>query len=145
MAETDVVVGLIERVLVSIGGVETRLAGVETRLVGLEAGQAKLEAGQAKLEAGQAKLEAGQAKLEAGLARVDVEQGAMRRDIGLQIERVLNKQAEFSDDLSVVMARLTRVDHTTRAAVDEVRAMHSQHTRLAARVGAIEKKDDTPD
>jgi hypothetical protein len=104
--------------------VETRLGGVETRLDGMDGRLTKLEAGQARIEA---------------------EQGAMRRDIGLQIERVLNKQAEFSDDLSVVMARLTRVDHTTRAAVDEVRAMHSQHTRLAARVTAIEKRDETPD
>jgi len=55
----------------------------------------------------------------------------------------------FKDDMVVVMARLDRIDTSTRAAVDrmkittrgvldELRAMHSRHDRVARRVERLE-------
>jgi len=49
-----------------------------------------------------------------------------------QLERLLNEQGAMRDDMSVVMARLDRIDATTRSAVDEVRALHRQIARLAS-------------
>jgi uncharacterized protein (DUF3084 family) len=63
----------------------------------------------------------------------------LRTDLSAQMERVLNEQAALRDDMTVVMARLDRVDTTSHGAVTELRALHRQFTRLAARVTALEE------
>ena len=73
--------------------------------------------------------------------------------IARQLERVLsemtgfrNEMAGFRDDMTVVMARLDRIDVTTQSMVTEVRAMHSRHDRLARRMDRIEGlAEDEPD
>jgi hypothetical protein len=66
-----------------------------------------------------------------------------------QLERLVNDMAGLKDDMTVVMARLDRIDTSTRAAVDrmeittrgvldELRAMHSRHDRVAKRVERLE-------
>ncbi len=64
----------------------------------------------------------------------------LRTDLTAQMERVLNEQGALRDDMTVVMARLDRVDATNHGAVTELRALHRQFTRLAARVTAIEDR-----
>jgi hypothetical protein len=69
--------------------------------------------------------------------------------IARQLERLVNDMAGLKDDMVVVMARLDRIDTSTRAAVDrmeittrgvldELRAMHSRHDRVARRVERLE-------
>jgi hypothetical protein len=69
--------------------------------------------------------------------------------IARQLERLVNDMAGLKDDMTVVMARLDRIDTSTRAAVDrmeittrgvldELRAMHSRHDRVAKRVERLE-------
>ena len=53
--------------------------------------------------------------------------------IARQLERLVNDVAGLKDDMTVVMARLDRIDATTHSLVTEVRAMHSRHDRLAKR------------
>jgi chromosome segregation ATPase len=148
VAEQDVVVGLLERVIAGLAAVEARLGArldaVEGRLDKIEGRLDKIEGRLDKIEGRLDKIEADVARLQAGQARIENEQANMRRDLGLQIERMLNRQNELADDMTVVMARLTRVDTSTRAAVDEVRAMHSLNTRLTQRVTALEQKDQPP-
>jgi ubiquinone biosynthesis protein UbiJ len=57
-----------------------------------------------------------------------------------QIEWVINEVAGLKDDVSVVLARLDRVNTTTHSLVVEVRAMHSRHERLSRRVDRIEER-----
>jgi hypothetical protein len=70
--------------------------------------------------------------------------------IARQLERLVNDMAGLKDDMVVVMARLDRIDTSTRAAVDrmeittrgvldELRAMHSRHDRVARRVDRLEE------
>jgi hypothetical protein len=69
--------------------------------------------------------------------------------IARQLERLVNDMAGLKDDMIVVMVRLDRIDTSTRAAVDrmeittrgvldELRAMHSRHDRVAKRVERLE-------
>jgi hypothetical protein len=69
--------------------------------------------------------------------------------IARQLERLVNDMAGLKDDMMVVMARLDRIDTSTRAAVDrmeittrgvldELRAMHSRHDRVAKRIERLE-------
>jgi hypothetical protein len=51
------------------------------------------------------------------VAKVDLE------FLARQIERVLNDVAGLKDDVTVVLARLDRIDATTRSLVTEVRAV----------------------
>jgi hypothetical protein len=57
--------------------------------------------------------------------------------IARQLERLVNDVAGLKDDMTVVMARLDRLDTTTHSLVTEVRAMHSRHDR-AKRVERLE-------
>jgi hypothetical protein len=70
--------------------------------------------------------------------------------IARQLERLVNDMAGLKDDMTVVMARLDRLDASTRAAVDrmeittrgvldELRAMHCRHDRLGKRVERLEE------
>jgi hypothetical protein len=43
--------------------------------------------------------------------------------------------------MTVIMARLDRIDATTHSLVTEVRAMHSRHERLSRRVDRIEERE----
>ena len=72
--------------------------------------------------------------------------------IARQLERLVNDMAGLKDDMAVVMAWLDRIDTSTRAAVDrmeittrgvldELRAMHSRHDRVAKRVEPLEDAD----
>jgi hypothetical protein len=53
------------------------------------------------------------------MAKIDLE------FLARQIERVINDVAGLKDDVTVVLARLDRVDATTRSLMTEVRAMHA--------------------
>ena len=57
------------------------------------------------------------------MAKIDLE------FLARQIERLINDVAGLKDDVTVVLARLDRVDATTHNLVTEVRAMHSRHER----------------
>ena len=61
--------------------------------------------------------------------------------IARQLEGVVNDVAGLKDDMTVVMARLDRIDATTHSLVTEVRAMHSRHDRVAKRVERLEDAD----
>jgi hypothetical protein len=54
------------------------------------------------------------------------------------LERLVNAVAGPKDDMTVVMARLDRLDATTHSLVTEVRALHSRHDRVAKRVDRLE-------
>ena len=69
--------------------------------------------------------------------------------IARQLEHLINDVGALKDDMTVVMARLDRIDVSTRAAVDrmeitsrgvldELRAMHRRHDRLAKRTDRLE-------
>jgi hypothetical protein len=70
--------------------------------------------------------------------------------IARQLERLVNDVAGLKDDMTVVIARLDRIDASTRAAadrmeittrgvLDELRAMPSRHERVAKRVERLEE------
>ena len=48
-----------------------------------------------------------------------------------QLERLINDVAGLKDDMTVVMARLDRLDATTDRLVTAMRAMHSRPDRVA--------------
>ena len=54
--------------------------------------------------------------------------------IARQLERLVNDVAGLKDDMTVVMARLDRLDATTHSLVTEVCAMHGRHDRVAKRI-----------
>jgi hypothetical protein len=53
-------------------------------------------------------------------------------------QRLVNDIVGLKDDMTVVMARLDRIEATTHSLVTEVRAMHSRHDRVAKRVERLE-------
>jgi hypothetical protein len=62
-------------------------------------------------------------------------------DLGLiarQQRQILAELGSVRDDMNVLTAIAMRQDHTLSALLTEVRAMHSQHSRLANRVRALE-------
>lgn len=64
-------------------------------------------------------------------------------DLGLiarQQRQLLSEMGTMRDDMAVMMAILQRVDGTMGGLVNEVRAMHSQHSRLSSRVRDLEAK-----
>jgi hypothetical protein len=58
--------------------------------------------------------------------------------IARRLERLVDDAAGLKDDMTVVIARLDRLDATTHSLVTEVRAMHSRHDRVAKRVERLE-------
>ncbi len=63
-------------------------------------------------------------------------------DFGLiarQQRQMLDEMAQMRDDMAVLVAITMRLDGTVSGLVQEVRAMHSQHSRLERRVRAIEQ------
>jgi len=57
--------------------------------------------------------------------------------IARQQQYMLATMGELRDDMAVMMAILQRLDGTVSGLVNEVRAMHSRHNRLARRVDAL--------
>ena len=55
-------------------------------------------------------------------------------------ERVLNEVAALRDDMTVVTARLDRMDATVHGCVTDARALHRQISRIAARVTEPERR-----
>ena len=58
--------------------------------------------------------------------------------IARQQAKLLLDVGSMRDDMAVMMAMLQRLDGTVTGLVNEVRATHSRHSRLAARVDALE-------
>ena len=60
-----------------------------------------------------------------------------------QQQQILGELGTMRDDAAVLLAIVMRIDGTVSGLVQEVRAMHSQHSRLANRVTALEKAAQT--
>lgn len=60
--------------------------------------------------------------------------------IARQQRQLLSEMGTMRDDMAVMMAILQRVDGTMSGLVNEVRATHSQHSRLSSRVRDLEAK-----
>lgn len=56
-----------------------------------------------------------------------------------QQQRVLDELSSFRDDMQVLTAMVMRLDGTVSLVLTELRAMHSQHNRLANRVRRLEE------
>ena len=56
---------------------------------------------------------------------------------------VREELASFRDDMTVLTAMVHRLDGTVGLVLTELRAMHSQHTRLANRVRRVEEHFET--
>ena len=61
-----------------------------------------------------------------------------------QQQRMLDEMASFRDDLTVLTAMVMRLDGTVGLVLTELRAMHSQHSRLANRVRRLEERIEEP-
>jgi len=59
-----------------------------------------------------------------------------------QQRQILSEVGSIRDDLAVLTAVAMRQDGTLSSLLVEVRAMHSQHSRLANRVRDIEARQD---
>lgn len=57
-----------------------------------------------------------------------------------QQQQLLTEMRGMRDDLTVLTAIVMRQDGTLSALLTEVRAMHSQHSRLANRVRELESR-----
>ena len=57
-----------------------------------------------------------------------------------QQRQMIADMASLRDDMGVMMAILQRLDGTVGGLVNEVRASHSQHSRLRSRVEALEQR-----
>jgi hypothetical protein len=68
----------------------------------------------------------------------EVLQAFVQRSLDWQAE-IREELGSMRDDAAVLLAIVMRIDGTVSGLVKEVRAMHSQHSRLATRVTALEK------
>jgi hypothetical protein len=59
--------------------------------------------------------------------------------IARQQDQILTELGTMRDDAAVLLAIVMRIDGTVTGLVREIRATHSQHSRLASRVTALEK------
>jgi hypothetical protein len=60
--------------------------------------------------------------------------------IGRALARLTTEVGSLRDDMNVLTAIVMRQDATLNALLNEVRAIHSQHSRLANRVRQLEDK-----
>jgi hypothetical protein len=60
--------------------------------------------------------------------------------IGRALQRLTDDVGSLRDDMNVLTAIVMRQDATLNALLNEVRAIHSQHSRLANRVRQLEDK-----
>jgi len=58
--------------------------------------------------------------------------------IGQALERLTNEVASLRDDLHVLTAVVQRLDNSHGRMLEDIRAMHRQHSRLADRVRRLE-------
>jgi len=58
--------------------------------------------------------------------------------IGTQLNRVLTELRILRDDVDVLAAIVRRLDNNQALMLDELRAMHAQQQRTAARVRSLE-------
>jgi hypothetical protein len=68
-----------------------------------------------------------------GELRIDLEY------LARQQQQILGGLGTMRDDAAVLLAIVMRIDGTVSGLLREVRAMHSQHSRLANRVTALEQ------
>ena len=61
-----------------------------------------------------------------------------------QQQRMIEEMSSMRDDMQVLTAMVMRLDGTVGLVLTELRAMHSQHNRLANRVRRIEEQLETP-
>ena len=109
------------------GLILSALAGLQAEVTGL---RADADAGFAK----------SRSDMQAEAAGLRAEFTALRTNLLAQSERVLNEVAALRDDMTVVMARLDRMDATVHGCVTQVRAMHRQISRIAARDTELEQR-----
>jgi hypothetical protein len=60
--------------------------------------------------------------------------------IAAQLQRVLSEIRILRDDVDVLAAIVRRLDNNQALMLDELRAMHAQQQRTAARVRALEER-----
>jgi len=60
--------------------------------------------------------------------------------IGQAIRRLASEVASLRDDLHVLTALVQRLDNSHGRMLEEIRAMHRQHSRLTDRVRRIESQ-----
>ena len=72
-----------------------------------------------------------------GELRIDLEY------LARQQQQILGELGTMRDDAAVLLAIVMRIDGTVSGLVQEVRAMHSQHSRRANRVTALERATQT--
>jgi len=60
--------------------------------------------------------------------------------IAAQLQRVLSEIRILRDDVDVLAAIVRRLDNNQAHMLDELRAMHGQQQRTAARVRALEER-----
>ncbi len=61
-----------------------------------------------------------------------------------QQQRMLDEMGSVRDDMQVLTAMVLRLDGTVGLVLTELRAMHSQHQRLANRVRRLEEQREEP-
>jgi len=61
-----------------------------------------------------------------------------------QQQRVLDEIGVVRDDMQVLTAMVMRLDGTVGLVLTELRAIHSQHQRLANRVRRLEEEREEP-
>ena len=64
-------------------------------------------------------------------------------EIRTEMRSVREEMASFRDDMQVMSAMIMRLDGTVGLVLTELRAMHSQHNRLANRVRRLEEQSET--
>jgi hypothetical protein len=71
--------------------------------------------------------------------------------IARQLERLIDGQARLQDDMTVVMARLDRIEGMVRGDREELRAtfaellaVHRRHDRMERRLNRLEEREETP-
>jgi chromosome segregation ATPase len=62
-----------------------------------------------------------------------------------QQQRMIDEMSSMRDDMQVLTAMVMRLDGTVGLVLTELRAMHSQHNRLANRVRRVEEQLETPE
>jgi hypothetical protein len=67
-----------------------------------------------------------------------------QRRILEEIGIVRTEMGSFRDDMGVLTAMVLRLDGTVGLVLTELRAMHSQHQRLANRVRRLEEEREEP-